>query len=73
MEHKTVREKLAFVRKDKFLLSLTGIAVLALTGFIFYNHYSPEWAQYQSEFRDLVEEKFGPDRKSTRLNSSHRL
>jgi mono/diheme cytochrome c family protein len=62
MNHKTIKEKLTFVKTDKLIVSLAGIAVLLLTGFIFYDYYMPEWKQYQSEFRNLVEEKLGPER-----------
>jgi mono/diheme cytochrome c family protein len=62
MDHKTIKDKLTFVKTDNLVVSLLGIAVLLLTGFIFYDYYTPEWKQYQSEFRGLVEEKFGPER-----------
>jgi mono/diheme cytochrome c family protein len=62
MDHKTIKAKLTFVKTDKLIVSLAGITVLLLTGFIFYDYYMPEWKQYQSEFRDLVEEKLGPER-----------
>ncbi len=62
MNHKTIKDKLTFVKTDKLVVSLLGIAVLLLTGFIFYDYYTPEWKQYQSEFRGFVEEKLGPER-----------
>lgn len=62
MDHKTIKDKLAFVQKDKLFVSLAGIAVLLLTGFIFFDYYTPEWQQYQAEFRGLVTEKLGPER-----------
>ncbi len=62
MDHKMIKGKLAFVKKDKLLVSLMGIAVLLLTGFIFYDYYTPEWKQYQAEFREFVAEKLGPER-----------
>jgi cytochrome c551/c552 len=62
MDHKTIKDKLTFVKTDKLVVSLLGLAVLLLTGFIFYDYYTPEWKQYQSEFRDLVAEKLGPER-----------
>ncbi|HCV43780.1 MAG TPA: hypothetical protein DGH68_09880 [Bacteroidetes bacterium] len=65
MDHKTAKEKLIIVRKDKLLLSIVGLGLLALMGFISYNYLTPEWKSYQSEFRDLVEEKFGADRAAT--------
>lgn len=62
MNHKTITNKLDFVRKDKFILSIGGIIILLLTGFIFYDYFTPEWKEYQAEFKELVEEKFGADR-----------
>ena len=65
MDHKTIKEKLAFVKKDKLIISLAGILVLALTGFIFYDYLTPEWQEYQAEFKELVAETFGQDRAAT--------
>lgn len=62
MNHKTISDKLTFVKKDKLLVSLASIAVLLLTGFIFFDYYTPEWQQYQAEFRGLVTEKLGAER-----------
>ncbi len=65
MDHKSVNDKLTFVKQDRLLLSLVGIAVFVLMGFVTYNYLTPAWQDYQAEFRDLVEEKFGPDRAAT--------
>ncbi|MEK9139219.1 MAG: hypothetical protein AAB393_19030, partial [Bacteroidota bacterium] len=65
MDHKTAKEKLTFVTRDRLWLSLAGIAVLVLMGFISFDYFTPEWRSYQAEFRDLVDEKFGPDRATT--------
>ncbi|MBI5464574.1 MAG: c-type cytochrome [Ignavibacteriales bacterium] len=62
MDHKTPNNKLAFVKLDKLFISLSGIALLALTVWIFYGYFFPSWKGYQSEFRDLVTEKFGEAR-----------
>ncbi|MDZ7362491.1 MAG: c-type cytochrome [candidate division KSB1 bacterium] len=62
MDHKAIKDKLTFVKTDQLVVSLLGLAVLLLTGFIFYEHYTPEWKRYQSKFRDFVEEKLGPKR-----------
>lgn len=62
MDHSTNSEKLGFVRRDRFLLAVGGIATLALVGFVFVDAARPEWEIYQSEFRGMVEEKFGPER-----------
>ncbi|MEW6511230.1 MAG: c-type cytochrome [Bacteroidota bacterium] len=65
MDHKKIQEKLSFVWKDRLWVSIAGLALLAVMGFISYTAFVPEWRQYQSEFRDLVEEKFGPERAAT--------
>ena len=62
MDHSTINEKLRFVAKDPLYLSLCGIAILALVVLVFTFFAAPEWDDYQSEFRDLVAEKFGPER-----------
>lgn len=62
MNHKTIQEKLEFVKKDKLFLSVGGMLLLLVTAYGFYDYYTPEWQSYQEEFRDLVEEKFGPER-----------
>jgi mono/diheme cytochrome c family protein len=62
MNHTTIKEKLEFVNKDKLFLSVGGILLLLVTAFGFYDYYTPEWQRYQSEFRDLVGQKFGPER-----------
>ena len=62
MDHKAIKDKLSFVKTDKLLVSLASIAMLLLTGFIFYGYYTPEWKSYQAEFRRLIAEKLGPER-----------
>ena len=65
MDHKTANEKLNAVKNDKLFLGIVGIGLLVLMGFLSYDYYTPEWKSYQSDFRDLVEEKFGADRAAT--------
>ncbi len=65
MDHTSNNEKLGFVKKDHLILAICGLAVLALVAFVFYDSARPEWQIYQSEFRGLVEEKFGPERANT--------
>lgn len=65
MDHKRVSEKFAFVKKDIFLLVVAGIVFFLMTGYLFYDYYSAEWRSYQSEFKELVTEKFGPERAKT--------
>jgi mono/diheme cytochrome c family protein len=65
MDHKTAKNKLTFVKGDRLVLSIAGIVVLVLMGFVSFEYFTPEWQSYQREFEDLVMEKFGPDRAST--------
>ncbi len=65
MDHKTIKDKLSFVKKDRLILSIIGIAVFVLMGFISYRYMMPEWKGYQSEFRNIVDEKFGAERATT--------
>ncbi|HEV8537339.1 MAG TPA: c-type cytochrome [Bacteroidota bacterium] len=65
MNHKTIREKLGFVKKDQIIVSGAGIFVLLLAGFVYYDYLNPEWKGYQADFKDLVSEKFGEDRATT--------
>ncbi len=62
MDHTTMNEKLKFVAKDRLLVALGGLAVLALVVFVFYDFARPQWQAHQAEFRQLVGEKFGQDR-----------
>lgn len=49
-------------RLDSLLLYVFGAVVLIITSVVFWNHYTPEWKDYQDEFKDLVAKKFGPER-----------
>lgn len=62
MDHKTAKEKLSFVMRDRMWLSLTGIILLLITALVFYDYLTPDWVWYQDEFREIVGEKLGPDR-----------
>lgn len=65
MDHTTPNNKLAFARTDRFVIGILGLAVFALMGFISYNYLTPAWKSYQAEFKELVEEQFGPERAAT--------
>lgn len=62
MDHANADRKLGFVARDRLLLALLGIALSAVTGYVFYDAATPEWRAYQGEFRTQVEEKFGAER-----------
>ena len=47
---------------DMGLAYLMGFVLLVITGWVFWDYYSPEWKDYQSEFRALITERFGPER-----------
>lgn len=65
MDHKTFKDKLNFVRRDQWLLSIAGLLVFVLAGYLFYRNLTPKWRDLQSEFQDLVAEKFGDERAAT--------
>ena len=65
MNHTQMHKKLAVVSKDGLILTVMSLMLLALAAFASYNSRTPEWLRYQSEFRELVQEKFGPERAST--------
>lgn len=48
--------------RDSLLLYSFGGVVLVVTGLVFWNYYTPEWKDYQDEFREMVAKKFGGDR-----------
>jgi mono/diheme cytochrome c family protein len=62
MNHKTMKEKLGFALKDRLYVSLAAVLLLGVTAYLYYDHYTPEWGDYQSEFREVVAEKFGDER-----------
>jgi cytochrome c2 len=62
MDHKRNLGKTAFVKTDNLLIAVSGILMVVLMGTVFYESSTEEWRAYQSEFRELVKEKFGPER-----------
>jgi len=65
MDHKTPSDKLGFAKRDTLIISVAGIALFLLMGWIFFRYLTPEWKSYQAEFKDLVREKFGEARTAT--------
>ena len=49
-------------KKDATWLYAFGAAAFVVTGFIYWNYFTPEWQTYQSDFRELVAGKFGAER-----------
>lgn len=49
-------------RKDSIWLYSFGAAALLVTGYLYWSDFTPEWNDYQSEFRQLVAEKFGSEK-----------
>lgn len=48
--------------RDRLFLSFFGLALLALTVYVFWAQDTPEWARYQSQFKEEVAERLGVDR-----------
>ena len=48
--------------RDTIWIAALSFGLLGILGFVYYRHVAPEWMDYQSDFRDLVEKKFGPAR-----------
>ena len=49
-------------KKDSIWIYSMGAAALLITGYLYFGYFTPEWQNYQSDFRNLVEQKFGKDR-----------
>ena len=50
--------------RDTVWIYALAVAMLALTVALYAGYLTPEWKDYQAEFRDLVEKRFGPARAS---------
>lgn len=50
--------------RDQLLVALSGIALAALTVYIFIDYNSDEWRYYQAQFKLVVEDKLGPEKAS---------
>jgi len=50
--------------RDTVWIYALAAASLALIGALYAGYLTPEWKDYQAEFRDLVEKRFGPARAS---------
>lgn len=48
--------------RDRYLLWLAALATLLVVGYAIWDEATPGYAGYQSEFRRLIEERFGPER-----------
>lgn len=73
MDHKTPNSKLDFVRTDRVIVALAGILVFVLAAVLVYRDQTPGWAYYQAEFRELVAEKFGPERAGMVVPGLHQI
>jgi cytochrome c2 len=45
--------------KDAIKIYVLGVALMVVTGFVFWDSVLPEWRDYQAGFRELVGKKFG--------------
>jgi cytochrome c2 len=48
--------------RDALWIYSLGGAIVLLTAFLYWTYYQPEWKDYQADFRDLVEQRFGAAR-----------
>jgi cytochrome c2 len=48
--------------RDKLWVAVFSIALFGIIGYIFWFQATPEWRDYQTDFRELVEKKFGASR-----------
>jgi mono/diheme cytochrome c family protein len=51
-----------YTKSDSILLYSFGAVVFVMTAFLYWTSATPEWQEYQSEFRDVVAEKLGAER-----------
>jgi len=42
-----------FDSRDRLWICLSGSAILAITLWIYWGYFRPEWKDYQSDFRDV--------------------
>ncbi len=62
MDHSNMHRKLGFVTRDRLLVTIGGIALLAGAAYIFYRTWTTDWQDWQDEFRDVVVETMGEER-----------
>jgi len=51
-----------FKLNDRLWIALLSVVLIGILGYVFWAYLMPEWKDYQAEFRDLVEAKFGAAR-----------
>jgi len=47
---------------DTAWVSALSIATLLVAGYLYFHYFTPEWKGHQAEFRNMVEQRFGPAR-----------
>lgn len=67
MDHTTKDQKLGFVTRDRLLLALGAVFFFAGILFVFVRTWTPDWRDYQSEFREVVRETLGDERAASVL------
>ena len=49
-------------KRDTLLVYSVGAGLLAITAAVYWLYFQPDWKYYQSDFRDLVTQRFGAAR-----------
>lgn len=49
-------------KRDSIWLYAVGALLLAVTAFLYWTYFTPEWKGYQDEFHSMVAKKFGADK-----------
>jgi cytochrome c551/c552 len=48
--------------RDAIWIYAFALLLLSVTGVVYAKYYRPEWKKYQSDFKDLVTQRFGPEK-----------
>lgn len=53
---------MSYKNRDSLWIYGAGVLLLVVTGVVYTQYFRPEWKDYQADFRDLVEQKLGPEK-----------
>lgn len=48
--------------RDRLWIAVFSLALVALIGYVFWIQWTPEWSDYQADFKDLIQRRFGSAR-----------